>query len=59
MSRSHWHSDLNALRERLQKDLAKVENEITCLAGRLANRNFAGKAQPQVATDARHTRWHC
>jgi valyl-tRNA synthetase len=42
---------LDALRERLQKDLAKVEKEITGLAGRLANPNFAGKAPPEVVAE--------
>ena len=43
--------DLNALRERLQKDLAKSEKEIAGLAGRLANPNFAGKAPPEVVAE--------
>jgi valyl-tRNA synthetase len=42
---------LDALWERLQKDLAKVEKEITGLAGRLANPNFAGKALPEVVAE--------
>jgi valyl-tRNA synthetase len=42
---------LDALRERLQKDLAKVEKEIAGLAGRLANPNFAGKAPPEVVAE--------
>ena len=39
---------LDALGERLQKDLAKVEQEIAGLQGRLANPNFAGKAPAEV-----------
>jgi valyl-tRNA synthetase len=42
---------LDALRERLQKDLAKVDKEIAGLAGRLANPNFAGKAPPEVVAE--------
>jgi valyl-tRNA synthetase len=42
---------LDALRERLQKDLAKAEKEIAGLAGRLANPNFAGKAPPEVVAE--------
>jgi valyl-tRNA synthetase len=42
---------LDALRERLQKDLAKIEKEIAGLAGRLANPNFAGKAPPEVVAE--------
>ncbi len=38
--------DLEALRGRLEKDIAKAEKEIKGLAGRLANPNFAGKAPP-------------
>jgi valyl-tRNA synthetase len=40
--------DLDALRGRLEKDIAKAEKEIKGLAGRLANPNFAGKAPPEV-----------
>jgi valyl-tRNA synthetase len=43
--------DLDALRGRLEKDLAKAEKEIAGLAGRLANPNFAGKAPPEVVTE--------
>jgi len=42
---------LDALRARLQKDLAKAEKEIAGLAGRLANPNFAGKAPPEVVAE--------
>ncbi len=42
---------LDALRQRLQKDLAKVEKEIAGLTGRLANPNFAGKAPPEVVAE--------
>ena len=42
---------LDALRERLQKALAKVEKEITGLARRLANPNFTGKVPPEVVAE--------
>ena len=42
---------LDALRERLQKDLAKIEKEIAGLAGRLDNPNFAGQAPPEVVAE--------
>jgi valyl-tRNA synthetase len=45
--------DLDALRGRLQKDLAKAEKEIAGLSGRLANPNFAGKAPPEVVAECR------
>ncbi|MCP9887620.1 valine--tRNA ligase [Cyanobium sp. ATX 6A2] len=45
--------DLDALRGRLEKDLAKAEKEIKGLAGRLANPNFAGKAPPAVVAECR------
>ena len=45
--------DLDALRDRLEKDLAKAEKEIAGLAGRLANPNFAGKAPPEVVAECR------
>ncbi len=44
---------LDALRVRLEKDLAKAEKEIQGLAGRLANPNFAGKAPPEVVAECR------
>jgi valyl-tRNA synthetase len=42
---------LDALRTRLQKDLARAEKEIAGLAGRLANPNFADKAPPEVVAE--------
>ncbi|MCP9799344.1 valine--tRNA ligase [Synechococcus sp. RedBA-s] len=45
--------DIEALRGRLEKDLAKAEKEIKGLAGRLANPNFAGKAPPEVVAECR------
>jgi valyl-tRNA synthetase len=42
---------LEALRLRLEKDLAKAEKEVAGLAGRLANPNFAGKAPPEVVAE--------
>ncbi len=44
---------LDALRGRLEKDLAKAEKEIKGLAGRLANPNFADKAPPEVVAECR------
>ena len=43
--------DLDALRARLEKDIAKAEKEIKGLAGRLANPNFAEKAPPEVVAE--------
>jgi valyl-tRNA synthetase len=43
--------DLDALRGRLEKDIAKAEKEIKGLAGRLANPNFASKAPPDVVAE--------
>jgi valyl-tRNA synthetase len=45
--------DLEALRGRLQKDLARAEKEIRGLSGRLANPKFAGKAPPEVVAECR------
>jgi len=44
---------LDALRGRLEKDLAKAETEIKGLSGRLANPSFAGKAPPAVVAECR------
>ena len=43
--------DLEALRGRLARDLAKAEKEISGLAGRLANPNFASKAPAEVVAE--------
>ena len=45
--------DLEALRARLQKDLAKAEKEISGLQARLLNPNFADKAPPVVVAECR------
>ena len=45
--------DLDALRSRLEKDIAKAEKEIKGLAGRLANPNFADKAPAAVVAECR------
>jgi valyl-tRNA synthetase len=45
--------DLDALKGRLEKDLAKAEKEIAGLAGRLANPNFADKAPAAVVAECR------
>ena len=46
-------SDIPVLRARLEKDLAKAVKEISGLAGRLANPNFAAKAPPEVVAECR------
>jgi valyl-tRNA synthetase len=43
--------DLDALKGRLEKDIAKAEKEIKGLAGRLGNPNFADKAPPEVVAE--------
>jgi len=43
--------DLDALKARLEKDIAKAEKEIKGLSGRLANPNFADKAPPAVVAE--------
>jgi valyl-tRNA synthetase len=40
--------DVDALRAKLEKDLAKVEAEIKSLSGRLANEKFVSKAPDEV-----------
>ncbi|MFM9102222.1 MAG: class I tRNA ligase family protein, partial [Cyanobium sp.] len=45
--------DLDALRGRLEKDIAKAEKEINGLSSRLSNPNFAGKAPPEVVAACR------
>ena len=45
--------DLEALRGRLEKDIAKADREIKGLAGRLANPNFADKAPPEVVLECK------
>jgi len=45
--------DLEALRGRLEKDIAKADKEIKGLAGRLANPNFADKAPPEVVVECK------
>ena len=45
--------DLDALRGRLEKDIAKADREIKGLAGRLANPNFADKAPSEVVLECK------
>ena len=45
--------DLDALRARLEKDIAKADKEIKGLSGRLANPNFADKAPPEVVAECK------
>jgi valyl-tRNA synthetase len=44
---------LDALQARLEKDLARAEKEISGLAARLANPNFADKAPAEVVAECR------
>ncbi len=46
--------DLDSLRERLEKDLAKADKEIKSLSGRLNNPNFTEKAPSKVIDECRH-----
>ncbi|MEL6470486.1 MAG: valine--tRNA ligase [Cyanobacteria bacterium J06623_4] len=45
--------DVDALRAKLEKDLAKAEGEITSLNGRLGNKGFVDKAPAAVVQGAR------
>jgi valyl-tRNA synthetase len=45
--------DVDALRAKVEKDLAKVEGEIKSLSGRLGNPGFVDKAPPDVVQGAR------
>jgi valyl-tRNA synthetase len=45
--------DVDALRAKVEKDLAKVEGEIKSLSGRLSNPGFVDKAPPEVVQGAR------
>lgn len=45
--------DLDALRGRLEKDIAKAEKEIKGLSGRLANPNFTDKAPAEVVAECK------
>ncbi len=45
--------DVDALRAKVEKDLAKVENEIKALTGRLSNPGFVDKAPSEVVQGAR------
>ena len=45
--------DLDALKARLEKDIAKADKEIKGLAGRLGNPNFADKAPPEVVAECK------
>jgi valyl-tRNA synthetase len=45
--------DVNALKVKLEKNLAKVEAEIKSLSARLANQNFVSKAPPEVVQGAK------
>ena len=45
--------DIASLRSRLEKDLNKAQKEIESLSGRLANKNFVGKAPKEVVEECR------
>ncbi len=45
--------DLDALKDRLQKDIGKAEKEIVTLSGRLANTNFVNKAPESVVSECK------
>ena len=45
--------DIASLRFRLEKDLNKAQKEIESLSGRLANKNFVGKAPKEVVEECR------
>lgn len=45
--------DLEALKQRTEKKLAKIKKEIDSYTKRLSNRNFVDKADPQVVQGAR------
>ncbi|NJL47255.1 MAG: hypothetical protein HC929_06855 [Leptolyngbyaceae cyanobacterium SM2_5_2] len=45
--------DIDALRAKLEKDLAKIEAEIQSLSGRLSNPGFVDKAPAEVVQGAR------
>jgi valyl-tRNA synthetase len=46
--------DVEALRAKVEKDLAKVEAEIKALSGRLSNPDFVEKAPADVVQGARN-----
>jgi valyl-tRNA synthetase len=46
-------ADIDSLRSRLEKDLAKAEKEIAALSARIGNPNFADKAPPLVVAECR------
>ncbi|GAB4276236.1 MAG: valine--tRNA ligase [Oscillatoriaceae cyanobacterium] len=46
--------DMEALRGKLEKSLAKVEADVTALSGRLNNPNFVNNARPDVVENARN-----
>ncbi|NEP46444.1 MAG: valine--tRNA ligase, partial [Okeania sp. SIO2H7] len=45
--------DIEALRARLEKKLAKIEGQIQSLSGRLNNPKFVNKADPKVVQEVR------
>lgn len=47
--------DIDALRAKLEKDLAKAEKEVQSFKGRLQNQKFVDQAPPEVVQGARDT----
>ena len=47
--------DIDALRAKLEKDLAKAEKEVQSFQGRLQNQKFVDQAPPEVVQGARDT----
>ncbi|WP_404791169.1 hypothetical protein [Altericista sp. CCNU0014] len=47
--------DIEALRAKLEKDLAKAEKEVQSFQGRLQNQKFVDQAPPEVVQGARDT----
>ena len=45
--------DIDALKQKLEKSLAKVEGEIKSINGRLSNKGFVDKAPERVVQEAR------
>jgi valyl-tRNA synthetase len=47
--------DIDALRAKLEKDLAKAEKDVESFKGRLQNKKFVEQAPPVVVQGARET----
>ena len=51
--------DMQALRSKLEKNLSKIESEVTSLSGRLSNPKFVDKAPAEVVQGARDSLAEC